>query len=109
MYFGVSPCVFNVFHAKINVFPCVYADLTLCFFSVFGNGDFTIFLSVSSILGGLASEKKSERTSERASESERERERESRKESERVRKRGRERERGGCQQLCYPRRYPQRK
>ena len=75
MYFGVSPCVFNVFHAKINVFPCVYADLTLCFFSVFGNGGFILFFNVSGILGGLASEKESERTSERASESEREKDR----------------------------------
>ena len=36
VYFGVFPCVFKVFHVKIDVFPCVYDDLTLRFFRVLG-------------------------------------------------------------------------
>ena len=43
VYFCVFPCVFSVFHMKINVFPRVYEDLTLRFFGVFGKGDFTSF------------------------------------------------------------------
>ena len=31
VYFNVSPRVFNAFHMKIDVFPCVYDDLTLHF------------------------------------------------------------------------------
>ena len=54
VYFSVSPCVFNVFHVKIDVFPCVYDDLTLRFFRVFGNCDFTMFELVSCILRNLS-------------------------------------------------------
>ena len=36
VYFNVSPCVFNVFHVQIDVFPCVYDDLALRFLRILG-------------------------------------------------------------------------
>ena len=62
---------------KIRVFPRVYEDLTLPFFGVFGNGDFTSFSSVSGVLRNRPAKKRArERASEQARERARERERE---------------------------------
>ena len=38
MYFGVSPCVFDVFSLEICVFTCVYEDLSLDFWVPYFSG-----------------------------------------------------------------------
>ena len=75
VYFGVPPCVFNVFYVKISVFPHVYADLILRFLVFFGMVILLSFKVFQASLGDWPAKKESERRSERASESERERER----------------------------------